>query len=191
MSVGGRPSIAGVQVALGIAAHVTTAGCSPSLPALAVTTPALGVALVVMSSRLGAFPRWMSLVIGQTVVHAALSVAAGCTGHAAAGGHVGVLDVTSLLALVMVPAHAGALLLSVLAVSHVERAVDAGAQLVRQLVCALPRAVALLLRPALACRVELRVWAFARSSDLRHGTVLAAAGPRAPPARLAMSSCSG
>lgn len=183
--------MAGLQVALGMAAHVTTAGCLPGLSALALTTPALVVALMVMSSRLRAVPRWASLVVGQIVVHGAMSVAAACTGHAPAGGHVAALDVTSLLALVMAPAHSAALLLSVLAVSHVERAVDAGAQLVRQLVHALPGAVALLLRPALVRRGELRVWALARRSDLRHCARRATAGPRAPPVRPALPSCSG
>ncbi|MBW3641173.1 MAG: hypothetical protein KY451_15310 [Actinobacteria bacterium] len=71
------------QVAAGLAAHVAAAGCLPSLRGLALAVP-LSLGGVLLFTHLLRGRALVRLAGGQLVVHAALALAAACTGHVAA-----------------------------------------------------------------------------------------------------------
>lgn len=143
-----RLSLACLQAALGLAAHVAAAGCLPQASVLILLLPLLVLSADAASRLLRTVPRWVALVAGQCLVHVVLSVAAGCAAAAAGVAHPTALrsDVP-FSAPVMAPAHVVALVVCVAAASYVDRTLQVAHHLSRHAFPRLRAAVALLLQP--------------------------------------------
>ena len=117
----GAAAASGAQVAAGLGAHVAAAGCLPSLRGLALAVPIAVGTVLLLTYRLPGRPL-LRLAGGQVAVHAALAVAAACSGHAA--GH-------SDPHLVMTAAHVAALVLCRAVLDRVVTGVERAAAGVR------------------------------------------------------------
>ena len=184
MTATARSSLACLQVALGLAAHVAAAGCLPEASLLALLLPALFFGADAASRLLRTVPRWVALVAGQCLVHVVLSVAAGCAAAAAGATHPSALrsDVP-LSALVMAPAHVVALLVCVAAGAYVDRALQSAHHLSSHVFPRLRAAVSLLCQNDPAVFGLPRVPAPAYDAAPARPALPGQQGSRAPPRR--------
>ena len=142
-----RWTVACLQATLGLTAHVAAAGCLPNATVLVVLLPGLVLGADLGTRLMRTVPRWMALVAGQCVVHVVLSLAAGCSGAAAAGSHSTALGAAMPVPnLVMAPAHVVALLVCVAAATWVDRAMKLARQLRNHVCRRIHAAVSLLMQ---------------------------------------------
>lgn len=186
-SVASATAAAATHLAVGTGVHTLADGCPPTSQSLMWIVPVGLVAVVATDRLLSGSGRSVRLAGGQLAVHTVLALVAVCVGGAAAdpqatAAHEQGASAVAGAALLMLSAHAFAVLLCLALLHRIERAAADAAQRAVEVVEALVTGVtAGLTRPALAVPRLGRVRS-SRPVAVPRAAVVLVDSPRGPPA---------